>query len=93
MVEPSTTIKRSPTAVWREIDGQVAVVSIDVNRVRLLNAVGSFVWARCDAATAEQLARQVADHFKISMERATADVSAFLEDLRTRGMVSFEGGS
>lgn len=93
MVETSTTIKRSPSAVWREIDGRVAVVSIDVNRVRILNAVGSFVWARCDAATAGELARQVAEHFKVTAETATADVSAFLEDLRARGMVSFERGA
>jgi hypothetical protein len=91
MIDPATKIRRSTNAAWREIDGQVAVVSIDVNRVRLLNVVGSFVWTKCESATVGQLAEALADRYRIPAERALADVVAFVTDLRARGMIEIEG--
>lgn len=81
-------IIRSPQAVWREIDGQVAIVSIDQSRVRLLNATGGFVWARCEGATATDLVAAVTEKFGIDAERARRDVEAFLVDLEKRGLIT-----
>jgi hypothetical protein len=90
MSPESVRIRRSPTAAWREIDGQVAIVSTDVNRVRLLNAVGSFVWIRCEDKTVDDLVSSVASQYGIARERAEEDVRAFVDDLQARGMIEFE---
>lgn len=84
-------IRRSQTAAWREIDGQVAVVSTDVNRVRLLNSVGSFVWIRCDEKTIDEIVDAVAERYRIGRDVAVADVRSFIDDLSARGMIIIEG--
>lgn len=93
MSMPPRRIRRSPTAAWREIDGQVAVVSTDVNRVRLLNAVGSFVWIQCEEKTLDELVDAVAARYRIDRDRATVDVQSFVDDLSARGMIALEGGA
>jgi len=82
--------RRARTAAWREVDGQVVVLSGDSNRVRLLNGVGSFIWKHCEAVSAEELVRIVCDHFEVETEIATKDTNHFLEDLVGRGMIVSE---
>lgn len=81
------TVHHSRDAVWRRYDDQVAVISLDTSRVRLFNAVGSFLWERCDGATIDQLVSAVRERFAVDETTAYADVVAFLDDLVSRGLL------
>lgn len=82
-----TTLHRSPDAAWRRIDTQVAIISLGANRVRVLNGVGSFVWEHCDNSTVESLVTAVCAAFNVDEPTARRDVTAFVVDLTTRGML------
>lgn len=92
MFHGSSRIRRSPNAAWREIDGQVAILSLDCNRVRLLNEVGSFIWQRCEGATVDELVNAVCDAYDVDAGTAARDVIAFLTDLNDRGLIEKEEG-
>ncbi len=81
------TVHHARDAVWRRYDDQVAVISLDTSRVRLFNAVGSFLWERCDGATIDQLVAAVRERFAVDEATANADVVAFLDDLVARGLL------
>jgi hypothetical protein len=56
-----------------------------------LNDTGRFVLERCDGArSVAELARDLAETWPVSEERATADVLTFLERLRAQGLVQSE---
>ncbi len=81
------TIHYAHDAVWRRYDDQVAVISLDVSRVRLFNVVGSFLWERCDGSTLAGLVAAVTERFAVDEATARADVEAFVDDLVARGLL------
>lgn len=88
-----TVLRRTPDAAWRKIDGQVAIISIDANRIRLLNGVGSFVWERCDGASVRSLIEDVCARYEVDRARAEHDVHSFVNHLVACGMVSLHPGT
>jgi hypothetical protein len=93
MIDRVSKVVRVPSAAWREIDGQVAIVSVDVSRVRVLNDVAGFIWKRCDGATVDNLVSSICAEYNVDESQAERDVMAFLGDLLNRGMVSVERGA
>lgn len=83
-------LRRATDAAWRRVDDEVAIISMDANRVRLLNRVGSFLWERCDGATLEELVAAVCARYEVDEPTARADVSAFVSDLQGRGLLATE---
>jgi len=92
MLRDDARVHRTPASAWREIDGRVAIVSVDVGRVRVLNAVGGFVWQKCEGRTVAELTDAVVEHFEVEAALARADVEHFVADLADRGMVRLETG-
>ena len=87
------TVHHARDAVWRRYDDQVAVISLDANRVRLFNAVGSFLWERCDGSTVDQMVAAVRERFDVDEATARADVQGFVDDLVTRGLLRPAAGA
>lgn len=87
------TIHHARDAVWRRYDDQVAVISLDANRVRLFNAVGSFLWEQCDGATLDSMVAAVCERFAVDEGTAQVDVEVFVDDLVARGLLRPEGGA
>ncbi len=83
-------VRRAADTVWRWVDDQVTIISLDVNRVRLLNPVGGFLWERCDAATEAELVDALCAQYGIARAQAERDVAHFVADLCQRGLVSVE---
>lgn len=81
------TVHHASDAVWRRYDDQVAVISLDASRVRLFNAVGSFLWECCDGATLDQMVAAVRGRFAVDEATARADVQGFVDDLVARGLL------
>jgi hypothetical protein len=89
-MNPNTRLRRAGGAAWREIDGQVVVISVDLNRVRLLNGVGSYIWSHCEGRSVDELVGDVRQRYAVGEEAARADVARFVTDLVDRGMLVVE---
>jgi len=74
-------IVRAERTASRTIDGRAVVISIDQNRVHVLNDVGTHVWEMCDGRTLDTIARDIVDRFEVEPERAALDVRAFAAQL------------
>ena len=92
-MEPANPLRRAPTAAWRTIDGQVAIISTDMNRVRLLNGVASYVWERCEGLALEAVIDAVCHDFAVDRATAERDVRAFVTEMVSRGMLLTDGGA
>jgi hypothetical protein len=74
-------IARAERTASRTIDGRAVVISIDHNRVHVLNDVGTHVWELCDGRTLDAIARDIVERFEVEPERAALDVRAFAQVL------------
>ena len=74
-------IARAERTASRTIDGRAVVISIDHNRVHVLNDLGTDVWEMCDGRTLDAIARDIVERFEVDPERAALDVRAFAEVL------------
>lgn len=82
------TLERAPDAVWREIDGRAAVISLDGGRIRTLNPVGAFVWSLLDGRPVAALREALAERYPdVAADELARDLDAFLDDLSRRGLV------
>lgn len=81
-------LRHSTDVAWRRIDGLVAIISIEANRVRLLNRVGSFLWERCDGRTPEALVGDTCARFEVAEATARRDIEEFVDDLMSRGLIT-----
>jgi hypothetical protein len=82
-------LKLRPTGVaWKEVDGEV--VALDEREAVYLaaNSAGAVLWrALADGTTHDQLVAGLVGEFGIETDRASADVDAFLAELRERGLL------
>jgi hypothetical protein len=79
---------RNAGVAWKEVDGEV--VALDEREALYLaaNPAGAILWrALADGATHGALVNGLVDEFGIDSDRASADVDAFLADLRERGLL------
>ncbi len=86
-----TRLRRAGDVAWRRIEDEVAIISMDANRIRLLNRVGSFLWERCDGASVGELVDAVCARYEVDADTARRDVAAFVEELQGRGLLAVEG--
>lgn len=89
-MNPETRLRRATDVAWRRIDDEVAIISMEANRIRTLNAVGTFLWERCDGATVGDLISAVCARYDVDAETARNDVAAFVSDLAGRGLLAPE---
>ena len=87
---PTTRVQRARDTAWRRVEDEVAIISMDANRIRLLNRVGSFLWERCDNATVGDLVDALCARYDVDADTARRDVDTFIEDLRGRGLLTTE---
>ncbi len=79
---------RTEDIAWREIDGSVVILDLRENRYLSVNATGIVAWNRLQAGvTRGDLAAEIAETFAIDRARAEEDVDAFLESLRSAGLL------
>jgi Coenzyme PQQ synthesis protein D (PqqD) len=79
---------RDAGVAWKEVDGEV--VALDEREALYLaaNPAGAILWrALADGATHGALVDGLVGEFGIDAGRASADVDAFLADLRERGLL------
>jgi hypothetical protein len=69
------------------IGDEAVVMNLTGARVLGLNPTGALVWSLLEERDEEGLAEAVAQRFAVDTESARADVQAFLDLLRQRGLV------
>ncbi|MBR3506624.1 MAG: PqqD family protein [Lentisphaeria bacterium] len=86
-------MKLNPFAVMAEqFDGTGLVFNPESNAAVALNRTGVYLWNRlkAGASEAEMAAGLIERYDGVTEEKAAADVKAFLEELRSRSLLSEE---
>lgn len=79
---------REAGLVWREIDGELVVLDVDQSVYLASNGTGTLLWrALADGTSHEQLVQLLVANADVPVDIATADVDAFLAQLRERGVL------
>jgi hypothetical protein len=81
---------RLPGVAWRILGGQaVAVTGTDRKLHTFENEVATGIWTRIDGqSTVEQIAGAILDDFDVDEHTARQDVTAFVELLEARGLIT-----
>ncbi len=82
---------RDEGLAWQQVGDESVVLDLRSSLYYSGNAPGTVLWSRLvEGATTEQLVEALTAEFDVEPGRARADVLAFLEELRARGLL--EGG-
>jgi hypothetical protein len=74
---------------WREIEGEVIALDRGAATYLAGNATATLLWrALSEGTTRASLISTLTGEFGIDEARARADVDAFLQELRSRGLLS-----
>ena len=74
---------------FREIEGEVVALDLKNSTYIGINQSGGELWPLLRAGTDEEaLVAHLVGEFGISVEVATKDVRAFIEELRSRGLLT-----
>ena len=81
-------MRRRSEVIWRNVDGKVVGLDLRTSRYFSLNASGSALWSMLEDETdvAALVDRLTAGH-GVDPGRVTGDVEAFLESLRSHGLL------
>jgi hypothetical protein len=86
-IDLQTPIRRSPRAVWREFDREIAVVDPRATAVRVLNEVGARCWQLADGRTFAEILEELLNEYHVERNQLEADMRAFLAELDDRGLL------
>jgi Coenzyme PQQ synthesis protein D (PqqD) len=85
---PSVLWQKNPALAWREIDDETIIISPSESVMHELNDTGSFIWKNIDGErTTAALAALLAETYEVTLEAATADIEALLQQLSSRKLV------
>jgi fibrillarin-like rRNA methylase len=85
--EPRMTLKVDDLT-WREVHDELLVLDMATATYLTLNGSAKVLWQRlADGATASELVGALVDRYRITTERAEADVREFLEVLEERSFL------
>ena len=82
-----TVIRRSPTALSRAFEHEVAVILPSASAVRVLNEVGARIWALADGRTFAAIVDVLLNEYQVERTHLRADVETFLAGLQDRGLL------
>lgn len=86
---PDAPLHRHPHAAARTYDGKALIVVPGLGEYNILNPLGTRIWELIDGSRGvEGIVQAIRDEYDVSVEKAEADVRAFIEDLKKHQMVS-----
>lgn len=85
-------IRRAPNALSRAFDHELAVILPTASAVRVLNEVGSRIWALADGRTLSEILEILLNEFEVERIQLRTDVEAFLTGLHDRGLLDPSSG-
>jgi hypothetical protein len=80
---------RSDNLTWREVGDEVVVLDLSSSTYLAVNGSGAVLWkALAEGASAGELQDTLMRQYDIEADTARRDVGAFLDDLRSRGLLA-----
>ena len=80
--------QKNPILAWREIDGEIVIVSPNDSVLHELNETGSFVWKQLDGRRpAAEIAAGLAAEYDVRLEDALRDIETLLGELASRQLL------
>lgn len=80
---------RQAELTWHVVGDDVAVLDLQGSVYLKVNGSGRLLWERlADGCTEVDLVAGLIDRFGVDEQRAIADVAAFLDQLRKRGLLT-----
>lgn len=79
---------RTEGLTWQVVDESVVVLDLGGSVYLRLNGSGRTLWERLsDGCTEDELVDALVERYDVDRDRATADVTGFLADLRNRDLI------
>ena len=79
---------RADNLFWRESGGEIVALDAAVSRYFSANPTAAALWERLgEGATEADLVDTLCERYEVSRDVAEADVTAFLEQLSSRGLL------
>lgn len=79
---------RNPKLAWREIEGEIVIISPDDSQVHELNETASLIWKYFDGIrSCDEIARKLAAEFDVALEAALADVAQLVAALEEKRLL------
>lgn len=74
--------ERNPSLAWREIDGEIVIISPEDSQVHELNETASLIWKHADGAHGiEEITARVSAVYDVPPEAARKDVAELIAQL------------
>ena len=79
---------RNQSAIWRELDGETAIISSDAGKLHMLNEVAGRIWTLLDGEKDLQtIVNKVAEEFDEDCDIVTRDALEFLTGMHSLDLV------
>ena len=77
--------------IWHETEDGIVIVDPTEGKVRVLNGVASSIWKLVSKKMAvSEIQQQIVLEYEVSAEQASSDVTGFLAQLETEGLIAFQ---
>jgi hypothetical protein len=74
---------------WRWVDDSIMILDLPTSASLSLNGTAAAIWQLlARGTTVAELVKSVTDEFEVEPDIAEADITAFLDDLRSRGFIA-----
>ena len=81
----------NPLLAWREIDGQIVIISPEDSMVHELNETASFIWKKADSGQgADEIAKNIGIEYSVDASEAQEDMERFLSCLADKALLQIE---
>jgi hypothetical protein len=85
---------RNPQLAWREIDGEIVIISPEDSQVHELNETAALVWKSANGArTLEEIVAHITAEYDVTHESATQDVAELVAQLREKQLLTVAIGA
>lgn len=85
---------RNTQLAWREIDGEIVIISPEDSQVHELNETAALIWKAADGAqSVDEIAAGVAAQFDVALETARADVAELIVHLAGKHLLLTAAGA
>ena len=79
--------KRVDALTVREFGDEFVLLDTGTNRIHQFNRTASHIWRRCDRASVESIAAELAQEYDVDEEEALSDVVRTLDTFRSLKLV------
>lgn len=80
--------RQHPNAAWREVQGEVVIISPEDSVLHELNATASFIWKHATGEhTAAEIAARMAGEFEVEEAQAREDARELMTHLEAKNLL------